>query len=186
MYSIIAYYFARSLVETPLFLLIPLLFTVIVYFGVGLQVTLVQVLKFYLVMAIQTQAALSWSYFLSAMIADGTTAQMVGPIVIYPFMLLGGFYTNSNAIQKWLTYVEAISPLRYGFEALGWNEFGYHPEVDCVALSPDPARVTKCMPEILGYKYTYWKCIIIMMAINIALRIISAIGLKFILGKFTQ
>jgi hypothetical protein len=46
----------------------------------------------------QIQCALSYSYFLSAMISDGTTVLMIGPIVVFPFMLLGGFFTNSNAI----------------------------------------------------------------------------------------
>lgn len=185
MYSIMTYYVARSTVETPLFLLTPMIFSLIVYFGVGLDITAAKFFQFYLVMVIQIQAALSWSYFVSAMIANGTTALMVGPIVIFPFMLLGGFFTNSNAIQSWLSYVEKISPLRYGFEALGWNEWSNEGFV-CQANSRDPNRFAKCMPEVLGFTYSYWECIIIMVGINIGLRIISAFGLKFVIGKFSQ
>jgi hypothetical protein len=36
------------------------------------------------------------------MVADGTTALMIGPIIIFPYMLLGGFFTNSKGIQRWL------------------------------------------------------------------------------------
>jgi len=57
------------------------------------------------------------------MIANGTTALLIGPIVIFPFMLLGGFFTNSGALQLWLKGVQKVSPLVYGFEALGWNEW---------------------------------------------------------------
>lgn len=37
MYSIFPYYFARTMIETPLFLIIPLVYCAIFYFAVGLQ-----------------------------------------------------------------------------------------------------------------------------------------------------
>jgi ABC-type multidrug transport system permease subunit len=67
------------------------------------------------------QCALACSYFLSGIIESTETTLIIGPIVIFPFMLLGGFFTNSNALTEWLKYVEKVSPLRYGFEAMGWN-----------------------------------------------------------------
>jgi hypothetical protein len=133
----------------------------------------------------QIQCALSYSYFLSAMISNGTTVLMIGPIVVFPFMLLGGFFTNSNAIAKWLEYVQYVSPLYYGFEALGWNEWGTDQKIDCYRPSSDLMRIEYCMPDFLGLKYSYWKCIMIMAIMVIGLSIISAIGFKLILGKFT-
>lgn len=131
------YYFARSLLELPLFLLLPLLFSAIVYFGVGLTVSAAQFFKFFLVLALQIQCALSWSYFLSAMIADGTTVMMIGPIVVFPFMLLGGFFANLTSQLRFLQWLNKISPLRYGFEALGWNEWGQIQNPNCKNMPPN-------------------------------------------------
>jgi ABC-type multidrug transport system permease subunit len=39
MYSVGTYYLAKTLVETPVLLLSPIVFAVIVYFGIGLTVT---------------------------------------------------------------------------------------------------------------------------------------------------
>ena len=39
MYSVGTYYLAKTLVETPVLLLSPLVFSVVVYFGVGLTIT---------------------------------------------------------------------------------------------------------------------------------------------------
>lgn len=184
MYDIIPYYFARTIVETPLFVIGPLIFSAILYFLVGLEMSAEHFFKFTLVMVLQIQCALSYSYFLSAMIANGTTALMIGPIVIFPFMLLGGFFTNSSALATWLKGVQKVSPLSYGFEAVGWNEWGTDRKVNCAAL--DLQTVEDCMPQFLGFKYSYWECIIIMAGMVAGLRIISAFGFKFILGKFAQ
>ena len=118
MYDIFPYYFSRVIVENPLFLLSPLLFSTIMYFGVGLTIDAEHFFKFYLALAMLIQCALSFSYFVSAMIADGTTALMMGPILIFPFLLLGGFFTNSTGIQVYLQYIAKISPIRFSFEAV--------------------------------------------------------------------
>jgi hypothetical protein len=39
MYSVGTYYLAKTLVETPVMLLAPLVFSVVVYFGIGITIT---------------------------------------------------------------------------------------------------------------------------------------------------
>ena len=36
---------------------------------------------------------------------------MLDQIAIFPFILLGGFLTNSIALTEWLKYVEKASPI---------------------------------------------------------------------------
>ena len=48
MYEIIPYYTSKMIAEIPVYVVIPILFTPIVYFGIGFTVTLVQYLKFML------------------------------------------------------------------------------------------------------------------------------------------
>jgi hypothetical protein len=39
MYSVTAYYLAKILIETPILALTPMIFALIVYFGIGLTIT---------------------------------------------------------------------------------------------------------------------------------------------------
>ena len=48
MYGIIPYYTSKMIGEIPVFIVIPILYTPIVYFGIGFTVTWVQYLKFML------------------------------------------------------------------------------------------------------------------------------------------
>ena len=52
LYTIPPFYISRVLAETPLFLLNPLIYSAIAYFGVGLTNTVVQFFKFYLALVL--------------------------------------------------------------------------------------------------------------------------------------
>lgn len=54
MYSVATYYLAKTLVELPVLLVTPMVFSVIVYFGVGLTVTGFQFGYFYLILVLIT------------------------------------------------------------------------------------------------------------------------------------
>jgi ABC-type multidrug transport system permease subunit len=54
MYSVGTYYLAKTLIETPVLLLSPMVFTLIVYFGIGLTVTGFQFGFFYLILVLVT------------------------------------------------------------------------------------------------------------------------------------
>ena len=49
MYGVGAYYIAKILAETPILSLTPMIFTVIVYFKIGLTITATQFFYFYLI-----------------------------------------------------------------------------------------------------------------------------------------
>jgi ABC-2 type transporter len=54
MYSVGTYYLAKTLIETPVLLVTPMVFAVIVYFGIGLTVTGFQFGFFYLTLVLVT------------------------------------------------------------------------------------------------------------------------------------
>ena len=45
------------------------------------------------------------------------------PVVIMPFVLFSGFYANSSTFMSWIGWIQYISPMKYSFEALVWNEY---------------------------------------------------------------
>ena len=57
MYTIAPYYLSKTIVEVPIALIQPMLFAVIVYFGVGLTVTVKQFFLFYIILLVLTFSA---------------------------------------------------------------------------------------------------------------------------------
>lgn len=39
-------------------------------------------------------------------------------------MLFGGMSANSASYSPYVEWIQYLSPVRYGFEALVWNEYG--------------------------------------------------------------
>ena len=50
MYDVSSYYLAKILTETPVLLITPMIFSVIVYFKIGLMITASQFFYFYLIL----------------------------------------------------------------------------------------------------------------------------------------
>lgn len=40
------------------------------------------------------------------------------PVVILPFMLFGGIYSNLGTMPKWISWLQYLSVFKYNFEAL--------------------------------------------------------------------
>lgn len=123
MYSVTAYYLAKILVETPVLALTPMIFALIVYFGVGLTITASQFFIFYASLFLIVQCAASWGYFVSSIFEKEEMATALSPIIIMPLILFGGQFANSKNIQPWISWFQYISPIRYGLEAMTANEF---------------------------------------------------------------
>lgn len=44
-------------------------------------------------------------------------------MLMLPFMIFAGFYANRKKFADWIGWVEYLSPFKYSFEAVCWNEF---------------------------------------------------------------
>jgi ABC-type transport system involved in multi-copper enzyme maturation permease subunit len=213
MYSVTAYYLAKILVETPVLALTPMIFALIVYFGVGLTITASQFFIFYASLFLIVQCAASWGYFVSSIFEKEEMATSLSPIIIMPLILFGGQFANSKNIQPWISWFQYISPIRYGLEAMTVNEFDsriYNTTMiirniltnttqvlqnsgnmmlkDGPGFNSSQWIVTK-YPEInpaviSGFDVGVWQCLVILLALTIALRILSLIFLKLLVSKF--
>jgi hypothetical protein len=47
-------------------------------------------------------------------------------------MLVGGMLCNAGTMSPWISWLQYLSPIRYGYEALVWNQY------DDLDVSPDP------------------------------------------------
>lgn len=65
MYTVGAYYLSKISAETPILALTPMLFSIVVYFKIGLTITASQFFYFYLIILLLAQCAASFGYFMS-------------------------------------------------------------------------------------------------------------------------
>ena len=91
-------------------------------------------------------------------------------IFIAPFMLFGGFFSNQANYYWWTGWIQYLSPIKYGFEALAYNEFFES------GFRPDPL-------EILGMTLGYWPCIGISLSLFVFFRILSYLALRLSMKK---
>lgn len=125
MYSVGPYYLAKTLADTPVILLTPMINILIIYWSMDLARTTEQFFLSYLAQFLIAFTAASIGYFLSSLFEDELTAAGLAPVAIMPMMLFGGLLTNNPGLPGWLTWIQYISPIKYGSEAMLQVEFKY-------------------------------------------------------------
>lgn len=89
-----------------------------------------------------------------------------------PMVAFAGFFSNSGKLPVWITWVQYISPIRYGLEGIVTNEF-------------DPENTGENeFVKFLGYKMGLWRCLVMLAAMTIILRFIAMIFLKVLVTRF--
>ena len=75
-------------------------------------------------------AAMSVGLLISAAAPNFQTATAIAPAVAMPIVLFGGLFVNTDSLPAWLSWIQYISPVRYGNEALAHTQFdeAYYPE----------------------------------------------------------
>lgn len=89
-------------------------------------------------------------------------------------MLFGGFFSNSSGYPDWIGWLQYLSPVRYTFEALVWNEFGSR------EYGPNEINLV----QFLGFDLGIGACLGILAAFAIFLRILAATSLRLLVTKF--
>lgn len=123
MYSVGSYYLAKIVIESPILALTPMIFSIIIYFKIGLIITAGHFFLFYFVTFLLTQCAASFGYFISSLFNKAETAVAIAPVIMMPIILFGGQFANSGNIPAWISWFQYVSPIRYGLEAFVRNEF---------------------------------------------------------------
>lgn len=120
--------------------------------------------------------------FISALSPTMMTANAITPAFVMPFVMFGGFIANNDRVPDWLSWVQWLSPIRYGNEAISHIVFD-----DAHYWIGTPSRQVDVPQEYLqmvGFNVGYWKCIICMLAFVFIWRIMSLIALRISVRKF--
>ena len=127
LYSPLAYFAAKNSVETLVGFITPLIQFLILYWGIGYQhatgSTPGTFFAVYLAAALVGQTAMGIGLLISSIAPNMPTATSIAPAFTMPIVLFGGFITNNDSIGPWLSWMQWISPIRYGNEAMAHTQF---------------------------------------------------------------
>jgi ABC-type multidrug transport system permease subunit len=129
LYSPFLYYWSKVVVEFPLHLITPTLFSVIYYFMLHLVRTAEQFFIFWFVLWVNGYTGQALGMLLSATFSNANSALAVGPLIVMPLSIVSGLFANTKRLEPgwvWLTY---LSFMRYTFKSLIRNEFLHLPSL---------------------------------------------------------
>lgn len=174
------FFLGKTIAELPLFLLVPVIFTSIVYPMVGLLPGLDHYLVAVGIVTLVANTATSFGYMISCASKTTTMALALGPPIIIPFLLFGGFFLNSASVPFYFEWLSYLSWFRYGNEALLINQWASVGEgaIECTRSNQTCPSSGHVVLETLNFDEVFMmRDIFALLALIIAFRLLAFLGL---------
>ena len=105
MYSVIPYYMTKVFIEMPVYVIVPLVNLLIVYFAIGVRYQASGFFYFYLSQFLIAMCASSFGYLIASIFSNGTLAVELAPIIIMPMILFAGLFSNVSKMRSWISWL---------------------------------------------------------------------------------
>eukprot|EP00347_Sterkiella_histriomuscorum_P009865 403339578 len=163
LYGSLPYYLSKIIIEAPLQILQSMTTTIVVYFAIGMKPEPENFFGFFFALLNLTFYASSLGYLFGTIFTSPGSSNLVSSQILMPLNILGGFYANVKLVPVWFSWLQYVSPVRYGLESIVQLEFEdfemNHPSI------PNPI-------EYLGYDIGYGQCWACLIGLSIACRIV--------------
>ncbi|CAF1042088.1 unnamed protein product [Adineta ricciae] len=117
-----AYFVAKIISDTLVQLPIPIIFTCIVYFLIGLQPVAGKFFIFMLFIVLCSVTSTSLALMISAICRTTALSVTVLPMVLEVTRLFGGFFIAPSRVPGYLSWLDALSYIKYSFVGAALNE----------------------------------------------------------------
>lgn len=182
-YNAFIYFLAKTIAEFPFQLLFPLLFSVIVYWMLGLYPSAAAFFVFLFIIEMVSNTAYSFGLLATAFFPTVQVAMTFIPIIILPMMIVAGLFANTDRLDPYFVWLNYISFMRYGFLGVAVNEFSR-------IKSLCPPGMMNCRykngNEVLSYlgfqDWRWWYSIIALGVIIVVCRFFAGLAL-YIQGR---
>ncbi|KAJ1724608.1 hypothetical protein LPJ53_001144 [Coemansia erecta] len=125
-YGLPAYYAAKNIVELPIQVCVPVLYSCIAYWLLGLRRDAGRFFIFVATTVSLNLCGFACGMLLAASFDSLATILSLLPVVFMPFLLFGGLLVNTGNSTVWLRWIQWTSPIKYAYTALMKNQFvGY-------------------------------------------------------------
>lgn len=157
LYSTSTYFLGKTIAELPLFLAVPILFTSIAYPLIGLREGFYYFAIACGVVSLVANVSTSFGYLISCASSSISMALSVGPPVIIPFLIFGGFFLNSGSVPYYFEWLSYLSWFRYGNEALLINQWTGVTDIICTRSNTTCPSSGKIILETLNFSPVSWE-----------------------------
>ncbi|CAK84665.1 unnamed protein product (macronuclear) [Paramecium tetraurelia] len=179
LYSTAAYFTGKSSVELPFLFVFPIIQQLICYWMTQLQLTLLFVSYLVQVEIVLVQFNFQLLGLMTGcMFNDLKAAAGFLPVVLMPLVIFSGFYANQSMYMDWIGWIQYLSPMKYAFEALVWNEFETRRD-EFIGQTIENSNPIDTYNLDLGL----WKCLVILAAIILFFRFMALMFLYLLRGK---
>ncbi|CAF3369437.1 unnamed protein product [Rotaria sp. Silwood1] len=186
-----AYFVAKILADTLVQLPVPILFSCIVYFLIGLQQEAGKFFLFMFFIILCSITSTSMALMVSALCRTTSLSVTVLPMVLEVTRLFGGFFIAPSRVPLYLSWIDALSYIKYTFVGVALNEL-HGLNLSCEGVKTTIVNATynltaKCIhngEELIherGYNYiSIGGCIGVLLAFVIFCRGLAFIGVRFL------
>lgn len=179
LYRVDIYFICKCLAELPSFLMIPVVFSAITYWMVGLYNTVEAFFIFTGVIVLVANISVSFGYIVSAGVNSVSTALAIAPPLMIPLIMFGGFFLNSDSVPVYFIWLEYLSWFKYANELLTVNQWENIDSLECDGNSTSP--VDSChyhnghqVIKYLNYdEDNLWRNIGVLLAMLVGYRLIA-------------
>lgn len=179
LYRVDIYFICKCLAELPSFLMIPVVFSAITYWMVGLYNTVEAFFIFTGVIVLVANISVSFGYIVSAGVNSVSTALAIAPPLMIPLIMFGGFFLNSDSVPVYFIWLEYLSWFKYANELLTVNQWENIDNLECDGNSTSP--VDSChyhnghqVIKYLNYdEDNLWRNIGVLLAMLVGYRLIA-------------
>ncbi|CAF4738286.1 unnamed protein product [Rotaria sp. Silwood1] len=178
-----AYFTAKVLADTLVQAPVPVLFSCTVYFLVGFQLTAGKFFIFVVFILLCSFAATSLALMISALCKTTDMSVTVLPMALEITRLFGGFFLAPSRLPKYLSWLDALSYIKYVYVGLSLNEL----EGLKLTCTASELASGKCITDgeatirDLGLDYiSIGGCIGVLFAFIIGCRAIAFFGIRYL------
>ncbi|XP_043799072.1 ABC transporter G family member 3-like [Apis laboriosa] len=178
MYRTDVYFLCKTLAEAPIFIAVPLLFTVIAYPMIGLYPGIDHFFITAGIVALVANVSTSFGYLISCISNNLSMALSIGPPVIIPFLLFGGFFLNTASVPFYFEWFSYLSWFRYGNEALLINQWSEVESIECTRSNATCPKSGRMVLQTFNFKQEhFWMDIVCLFSLIIAFRFLAFLAL---------
>ena len=178
-----AYYIARTVVDFPIGIIIPIIFSSCVYFMLGLTVTASQFFLFTLTIVLMGICGRGLGIFMGSIFKDMATATENGNFLMLPLLMFSGILSPLDSLSPYINWMQYVSPFKYGLEAVVTNQFS---GIVFQAISMEE-KVTIVDPlQQLSITNTVWQSIGCLVGVTAGFYILGYLCLRYFSSKLSS
>ncbi|TDH67452.1 hypothetical protein CCR75_009814 [Bremia lactucae] len=185
LYHLFSWYIAKNVSELPMQLLLPVLFFVPAYLLIGIGHGFHVYIYQQIIIILVNSCAVGLGYMVSCLVRRIDIAPVIGLVIILPFLLFGGLLINSDDCPDYFVWIQYLSPIKYGFEAVMKIFWERVPTIACneVIENCTARSGTDVLRSFSLASRTPFGSGLILLVINVGFRTVGFIGLWLSLRK---